>query len=332
MNAAISVKRLTKRFDRPSSWRPWRLKQGVTAVNEVSLEVEHGELFGLLGPNGAGKTTLVKMLCTLILPSSGEATVASYNLKRSVEIRRSVGLVVSDERSFYWRLSGRRNLDFFASMHGLSGNEANERINQVLEDVGMVGRGHEPFSSYSTGMKQRLAIARGLLHQPSILFLDEPSLSLDPEATSRLHSLIRQLIDAKAVTVFLITHDLSEAEKLCGRVAIMHMGSIRAIGRPADLRKGLKPLHQYHLTVGRLEIQVEEALTLAIEGLKFERQATVTLLSFAASESDNRLTTALDILRQHDVVIFKIEGQPPTMEEVFAHYITEPTKDASWAN
>jgi len=332
MNAAISVKRLTKRFDRSSGWRPWKLKQGVTAVNEVSLEVEHGELFGLLGPNGAGKTTLVKMLCTLILPSSGEATVASYDLNRSVDIRRSVGLVVSDERSFYWRLSGRRNLNFFASMHGLSGHEANERINQVLEDVGLVEHGNEPFSSYSTGMKQRLAIARGLLHRPSILFLDEPSRSLDPEATSRLHSLIRQLIDTKAVTVFLITHDLSEAEKLCGRVAIMHMGGIRAIGSPADLRKSLKPVHQYHLTVGLLEIKVEEALTSSVEGLKSERHDTVTQLSFAASESDNRLTTAVDILRQHDVVIHKIEGQPPTMEEVFAHYISEPTEDVSWAN
>ena len=200
MDIAVEINRLTKHFDKPQGWRRLANFKPVTAVQEVSLTIPRQELFGLLGPNGAGKTTLVKMLCTLILPSRGEATVAGYSLEQDAAIRAAVGLVVADERSFYWRLTGRRNLMFFAAMHRLFGREAQRRVEQVLADVDLLDRAGDRFSNYSTGMRQRLAIARSLLHQPEILFLDEPSRSLDPTATQHLHTLIQRLLEKQGVT------------------------------------------------------------------------------------------------------------------------------------
>ncbi|MEJ2748263.1 MAG: ABC transporter ATP-binding protein [Anaerolineae bacterium] len=221
---AIEARHLSKQFDKPQGWRRLARMTPVTAVSDLSLAIPEGELFGLLGPNGAGKTTLVKMLCTLILPSSGGVTVAGHDLAEAGAIRAAVGLVVSDDRSFYWRLSARRNLVFFAAMHGLYGRAAAERIDQVLADVDLLDVADRRFGQFSSGMKQRLAVARSLLHRPRILFLDEPSRSLDPTATHRLHTLIRRLMAEQEMTIFLITHDLAEAEALCDRVAFMHRG------------------------------------------------------------------------------------------------------------
>ena len=224
---AIETNGLSKTFEPPQGWRKLRRSGGgITAVQNVSLRIPEGELFGLLGPNGAGKTTLTKLLCTLILPTAGQANIAGHTLQNTRAIRAAVGLVVTDERSFYWRLSGYRNLQFFAALHGLYGTAADERIRYLLPIVGLSEAAERRFSEYSSGMKQRLAIARALLHQPRILFLDEPSRSLDPTATFQLQLLIKDL-QAQGVTIFLITHDLAEAEKLCERVAVMDGGEVQ---------------------------------------------------------------------------------------------------------
>ncbi|MEM7113344.1 MAG: ABC transporter ATP-binding protein, partial [Chloroflexota bacterium] len=242
----INIQALSKRFERPSLRKNG---EGITAVHPLTLTIPQGELFGLLGPNGAGKTTLVKMLCTLVLPTSGQATIAGYSLDQGSAIRSTVGLVLSDERSFYWRLSAQRNLAFFAAMHGLRGAKARERVVAVLRDVDLADVGKRPFGQLSSGMKQRLAIARGLLHQPQILFLDEPSRSLDPVATQNLHELIQRLRQEQGMTIFLITHDLAEAEKLCDRVGLMHKGKLGKIGSPATLRRELWTKRRYLLTI-----------------------------------------------------------------------------------
>ena len=246
---AIETENLTKVF-RPgrSLRRPLRKPAPVVAVSSVNLRVEQGELFGLLGPNGAGKTTLIKILCTLIVPSSGRASVMGFDLKREDAIKRAVGLVVSDERSFYWRLSARRNLFFFSAMMGLRGREASQRVDQVLEEVELSDVADRPFSDFSTGMRQRLAIARGLLHRPQLLFMDEPTRSLDPMATVRLHRLVKRLALEK-VTILLTTHNLLEAESLCDKVALMYRGQIRACSAPADLRRNLRSVSYTHLTL-----------------------------------------------------------------------------------
>lgn len=290
------------------------------AVDQVTLEVPQGELFGLIGPNGAGKTTLVKMLTTLIHPSQGSARVAGHPLSNSQKIRQAVGLVVTDERSFYWRLSGRRNLEFFASMYGLSGAEARGRIQYVLGQLDMTAEADKPFSSYSTGMRQRLAISRSLLHQPKILFLDEPSRSLDPPGTDRLHDLIRELVAQEEVTIFLITHDLSEAEKLCQRIAVMHQGQIQTVGRPDELRRRLRPQMRYTIRTDPMDRPAGLLLAELLPDSKREQIGDYEQLNFTASEGDGLLSTALDILRDSHNQIFSVEGQPPSLEEVFAHY------------
>ena len=317
MDTAVTTHHLTKIYEKQEGWRLARAVP-VTAVTDVTLTIPHGELFGLLGPNGAGKTTLVKMLCTLIAPSSGSATIAGHDLRQAGAIRAAVGLVVSDERSFYWRLSARRNLEFFAAMYGLYGRFAHTRIEQVLRDVDLLDVAGRRFGNFSSGMRQRLAIARALLHQPQILFLDEPSRSLDPTATARLHALIRRLLAQREMTVFLITHDLAEAEALCDRVALLHQGRVQAVGRPADLRRQLRPQRLYQVQVGQPLRDVAPLQAICPNLTSDERQVT-----FRAGEDDGLLTAVLQHLHTHNIPIHSIEAAPPSLEEVFAHY----TKD-----
>lgn len=320
MDTAIRTRQLTKVFARPQGWRRIVNQRPITAVSDINLSIPQGELFGLLGPNGAGKTTLVKMLCTLILPSSGTAEVAGHALADTGAIRAAVGLVVSDERSFFWRLSARRNLDFFAAMHGLHGRAARARIDAVLEQVGLQEEAEQRFSHFSSGMKQRLAIARSLLHQPRILFLDEPSRSLDPTATRQLHDLLRQLVAGQEITVFLITHDLAEAEALCHRLALMHRGRIRATGHPSELRQQLRPHRYYVVTSAPVAAAVLQPLQAGLPGLQHTSAGSYSRLTFPADEQDGWLTAVIDHLRGHGLAIHAIDSQPATLEEVFAHY------------
>ncbi len=267
---AIEARTLRKVFHPPRSLRrPFVRPEPVTAVAGVDLQVGRGELFGLLGPNGAGKTTLIKMLCTLILPTAGHARVMGHDLNDEGAIKQSVGLVVSDERSFYWRLTARKNLIFFAAMVGLHGRAAHQRVEEVLQAVELTEAAGRRFSAFSTGMRQRLAIARGLLHRPQLLFLDEPTRSLDPLAAGRLHNLVRGLVD-EGVTVLLTTHNLSEAEALCGRVAVMHRGRLLACAPPDQLQQALRPGERYRLQLDRWSEQVAAGLTPAVTHLATE--------------------------------------------------------------
>lgn len=318
---AVEVHHLSKQFDKPEGWGKLARLTPVTAVSDLSLTVPEGQLFGLLGPNGAGKTTLVKMLCTLILPSSGTAAIAGNDLVDTAAIRAAVGLVVSDDRSFYWRLSARRNLAFFAAMHGLYGRAAIERIDQVLVDVDLLDVADRRFGQFSSGMKQRLAIARSLLHRPRLLFLDEPSRSLDPTATQRLHQLIRRLMSEQAMTVFLITHDLAEAETLCHRVAFMHKGRIQASGSPAELRRHFRAM-RYSLYVDPLPEKVL-AILANVPDLVCRSGGADHWIELRAMAGDGVLTAVFDTLHQHNIAIHHVENTPPSLEEIFHHF----TKD-----
>jgi ABC-2 type transport system ATP-binding protein len=319
MNWAVETEGLTKRYIPASAW-PGQRSQPVTAVSGINLAIPRGQRFGLLGPNGAGKTTLSKMLCTLILPSAGRATVAGYPLSQSGAIRAAVGLVVSDARSFYWRLSARRNLDFFAAMHGLHGRSARQRIDTVLRVVDLEAVADRRFSYFSSGMKQRLAIARSLLHRPQILFLDEPSRSLDPTARQRLHDLLHRLQAEWELTLFFITHDLAEAETMCDEVALLHQGRIRAQGSPARLRQQLRPIRHYQLQVSGGETAIFRQPPPTLPALHYQPGQPQASLSFQAGEDEGVVTAVLDYLRQHQVVIHQITSTPPTLAEVFHHF------------
>jgi ABC-2 type transport system ATP-binding protein len=207
------------------------------ALQAVSLEVSAGSIVGLLGPNGAGKTTLLKILAGLILPTAGTARVGGWDTRADErKVKGALGLMTSDERSFYWRLTGRQNLRFFGSLHGLHGRTLEERIRYLLHRLELEEPADKPFGDYSSGMKQRLAMARALLHDPPVLLLDEPTRSLDPISAKHLRRFIAdELHGREGKALLLATHNLPEAEQLCERVAVLSGGRILAAGRAEEL-------------------------------------------------------------------------------------------------
>lgn len=219
---------------------PWR-RQSIYALKGISFEVKKEELFGILGPNGAGKTSLIKILSTLILPDSGTALINGYDIYRHAKkIKKYIGYITSEERSFFWRLTGNQNLHFFATLYNLSSEETKKRINYLVDLLDLKKEMDMPFMGYSSGIKQRLSIARGLLRNPEILLMDEPTRSLDPLAKLRLQQFIKEnLVGEQKKTVFLATHDLLEAEYLCDRLAILSQGKIVAIGKVNAIKKSL---------------------------------------------------------------------------------------------
>jgi len=208
----------------------------VQAVRGVSFEVADGELFGLLGPNGAGKTTMIKMLITLLIPTSGSAAVLGYDVvKDAREVRKRIGYVFGGDRGLYERLSALDNLRYFAELYAVPPAEQKRRIAELLDLVGLAGREKERVEGYSRGMRQRLHIARGLLHDPPVVFLDEPTIGVDPVGARELRRTIAGLTQA-GKTVLLTTHYMFEADDLCDRMAVINKGQIVAEGTPSDLK------------------------------------------------------------------------------------------------
>lgn len=233
-----------------------RKKVEVEALKGISFSIENGEIFGLLGPNGAGKTTTIKILTTLLLPSNGEALVLGYDVnKEETEIRKRINFVYGGERSLYWRLSARDNLRYFSDLHKIPKKVSEKRIEELLEIVGLSERADEKVETYSKGMKQRLQIARGLINDPEILFLDEPTIGLDPVAAQELRNLIVKL-KGEGKTILLTTHYMQEADDLCDRIALINKGVIMKIGTPEEIKSSVD--HLTILTVCLTEITKEQ--------------------------------------------------------------------------
>ena len=329
---AIRISGLTKCY--PTSRRRWGLfssssLQDRPAVENISLEVEQGEFFGLLGQNGAGKTTLIKMLSTLIIPTSGKAKVNGYDLENEVAIKKSIGIVSGDERSFFWRLTGRQNLEFFAALHNIKPKCIRPRVEYLLELIGLKEFGNEIFRSYSTGMKQRLSIARALLHEPRILFLDEPTKGLDPFALKTIHNLFKlQLSQQMKVTIFMTTHRLDEAEKLCDRIAIMHQGRIRTEGTIADLRVmlGLTDRYQFTATevgsdiIGHIEQFPAESKIISFDPNK-------NIIKFEIADDGKTLGTIVDLIRNNGGVMKDIRHIAVSLESIYGAIIPVAAAD-----
>lgn len=238
----IETTGLSKVFRRKKSLRqmathPTGKAEETWALRDVSLLVPEGAIFGLLGPNGAGKTTLLKILSCVVLPTSGEARVRGLDTRSSeTQVKRVLGFVTSDERSFYWRLTGKENLQFFGSLYQMHGKLLLDRIAFLLDRLDLSEQADKPFRDYSSGMKQRLAVARGLLHDPPILLLDEPTRSLDPISAKHLRRFITEELNGKeGKSLLLATHNLQEAEQICQRVAVLSRGRILGAGRVEDL-------------------------------------------------------------------------------------------------
>ncbi|MBA2506067.1 MAG: ABC transporter ATP-binding protein [Thermoleophilaceae bacterium] len=230
--ASIHVRSLGKRFGE------------VSALAEVDLDVGAGEIVALLGPNGAGKSTLLRILGTTVLPDEGRISVAGHDVVASPgQARRAIGFCLADERSWYWRLSGRQNLEFFTTLHGLRRRAAETRAAELLELIGLAEAADRPFGGYSTGMRLRLSVGRALLAEPPVLLLDEPTRSLDPVATANFRDLLREIVRNRQPAVLLATHDLHEASSVAARILILSEGRVHAempaMTNPAELERAL---------------------------------------------------------------------------------------------
>jgi ABC-2 type transport system ATP-binding protein len=229
-------------------------------VDGVSFEIRAGEIFGLLGPNGAGKTTTIKMLCTLLEPSGGTATVNGYDVsKQAGLVRQSLGAVLTGERSVYWKLTGRENLEYFAALYHIPGAVAKRRIDELLERLGLGNRADELVERYSSGMKQRVAIAKAMLANPPVLLLDEPTVGLDPQSARNLRELILETRN-EGHTVLLTTHYMEEADLLSDRVGIIDGGKVIALDSPAELKRAIQQQDVLHLEIEQFDPAIEPAL------------------------------------------------------------------------
>jgi ABC-2 type transport system ATP-binding protein len=320
---------LTKRFSKARNYRALlrlRRQEDLTAVDSVTLQVREGELFGLLGPNGAGKTTLVKMLCTLILPSEGRACVCGQDVvANAAAVKPLVGLVDCQERSFFWRLSGRQNLQFFAALYGLRGAEADERIAELVALVGLSEHVDRRFMGYSTGMRQKLGVARGLLAHPRVIFMDEPTRSLDPVITRDLRIFIREtLVERLGRTVVLVTHRLEEAEELCDRVAIMNHGRIIACGPVAEIKRRIPARQKVHLHVRHLPSRALDGLR-ATPGVVQCRWATGNPngldLELVLADEKETMPLVMRHIVFHGGDVQHCQAQGLSLEEAFVHLV-----------
>ena len=302
-----------------------RSSKTVEAVKGVSFSVERGELFGLLGPNGAGKTTTIKMLITLLLPTSGSARVLGHDVVKDPRaVRERVGYVFGGDRGVYERLSALDNLRYFAELYAVPAREQKQRIGELLELVGLQGRENERVEGYSRGMRQRLHIARGLLHKPQVLFLDEPSIGIDPVGARELRTTVATLVE-QGTTVLLTTHYMFEADELCNRIAVIAGGEIVALGTPAELKARVVDGRVVEIEVYGVSDQALvdlRALTGVTSVLVEERgQAQVVVLRVGADvEVTQAALGCLTGLR-----VGRVATREPTLEDAYVDLVSGPS-------
>jgi ABC-2 type transport system ATP-binding protein len=304
-NYAIQVKNLTKVFN------------GFTAVDQISFTVKTGELFGLLGPNGAGKTTTINMLSTLLKATSGYGEVSGYDISRNKDnIRRSIG-VVFQEPALDIKLTGKENLEFHAMMYGIEKEERKKRVKEVLELVELTEKEKVLVEKYSGGMKRRLEIARGLIHEPNVLFLDEPTLGLDAQTRRHIWDYIKRLNKEGGVTIILTTHYMEEADFLCDRIAIMDRGKFVAMDTPGRLKDILGG------DVVSLEIEGNaDALVNRINSLDWIKNMTRhdENLSLTMEKGERRIPELIHVAQENGVNVTCVHLRKPSLEDVFLHF------------
>jgi ABC-2 type transport system ATP-binding protein len=305
----------------------------LVALDGLTLSIPQGTFYSLLGPNGAGKTTAIKILCTLLLPDGGTCSVAGFDVvKESRSVRRRLGVSIRGERSVYWRLTGRYNLEYFAGLYGYRGAELDRRVHSVAEVVGLAGRIDDYVERYSMGMKQRLAIGCALVHDPPVLLLDEPTIGLDPGGARELRAFIRDdLCKSRGVTVLYTTHYMHEAEELSDRVGILHRGTLIAEGTPAELASRVRDGAVLELCVRGLADGVLSSLRAlpAVRELTAAEEAggTVLLRIRCAGAAVPTEDVVAAIVRGGGAVL-SLRADTPSLEDVFLE-LTGTTIDQS---
>jgi ABC-2 type transport system ATP-binding protein len=293
----------------------------VEAVRGVSFAVERGELFGLLGPNGAGKTTTIKMLITLLLPTSGTARVLGRDVVADArEVRRRIGYVFGGDRGLYERLSALDNLRYFAELYALPAREQRPRIDELLELVGLRGREKERVEGYSRGMRQRLHIARGLLHDPEVVFLDEPTIGVDPVGARDLRAMIAGLVQA-GKTVLLTTHYMFEADALCDRISVIAKGEIVASGTPRELKDRVAEGRVVEVEVfGGANERLADVRGLGgVTGVAVEEREQAQVL-VVQTEPGAELTHAI-LSRLDGISVGRVSSREPTLEDAYVQLV-----------
>ncbi len=346
---AIEARQLVKQFParpgtgdkakegQPARKRGFRLfskkepKQMFTAVNGVDLEIRRGEIFGLLGPNGAGKSTTIRMLCTLLEPTSGTATVNGFDVvKQANEVRRNLGTVLAGERSIYWKLSGRENLEYFAALYHIPPAVAKKRVDELIERMELKDRANELVEKYSTGMRQRIAIAKALLARPPILLLDEPTLGLDPQAARNLRELIATL-KSEGHTILLTTHYMEEADQLSDRIGIIDAGKVIALDTPEGLKRRIdqKEIIRLELTGWHDDLADSLKKISGIETLTTRQQGEADLweVNMQARNSRAALPRIVETISGNGTRLVNMNIVKPSLEDVFIHLTGKALRD-----
>lgn len=306
-------------------------KSSVKALENISLDIQPGEIFGLLGPNGAGKTTLIKILTTLLLPTSGDAWVNGYHVQHQEnKVRATVGCMLMGERGLYWKLTGRENLEYFGALYHLSPSDRKRRCDEITKMLDLIDIIDRTVETYSSGQKMKLAFGKALINDAPILVLDEPTNTLDVPSASELRAVVRDL-NTQGKTIIYTTHIMTEAETLCDRVAIIDYGRLLALGTVTELKASL---NQNHIT--RIEGVIPRKAMQAVQILPEILQATRTtqngnnLLTVVASTSHGLLPRLIDTLTRTGAVIQRISPHEITLEDVFVaktgRTLTEDTR------
>jgi ABC-2 type transport system ATP-binding protein len=314
MPAILEVQNLSKKYG------------DFTAVNGISFDIKEGEIFSLLGPNGAGKTTTISMLSTLYEPTGGDAVIAGYSIKKDPMAVRGVIGVVPQDLALYEDLTARENLVFWGQMYNLGGKALNSRIDEVLEQIGLMDKAKNRVKTYSGGMKRRVNIGVGLLHKPRLLFMDEPTVGIDPQSRRAILDTVKEL-NQQGMTVLYTTHYMEEAAELSNRVGIIDHGEMIALGTQAELTKQVGQSETLILHVG--ENDDSQALAKALEGLPgvLEASAVDHEVSVITPEAEDVLAGVVSKANERGIKIRSIDIREPNLEAVFLHLTGRALRD-----
>jgi ABC-2 type transport system ATP-binding protein len=315
----VKVTQLSKTFETKEGKFLRRSSKRVTAVDGISFNVPGGEIFGLLGPNGAGKTTTIKMLCTLVSPTSGDAYINGFSVaKNQQKVRENLGVMLTGERTLYWKLTGQENLDYFAALYHLDPPYTKKRIKELLTLVGLDEREGTLVENYSTGMRIRLSFVKALLNDAPVLLFDEPTASLDPQSSRLIRDLIRDL-KRQGHAIILTTHNMEEADLLSDRVAIIDHGKIVTLASPTELKQKVKSSDIIEINARNLSEQIADGLQSYSEVSKvaLSEQGGEELLRVHVEKGKEILPRILEFLVRKQVTITKVTFIEPTLEDVF---------------
>lgn len=313
--AIIEVEGLTKTFG------------SHVAVDRLNFEVEEGEVFGLLGPNGAGKTTTVRMLACLISPSGGSANIGGYKISENpLEVRQTVG-ILTESPSLYERLTAYENMDFFAEAYSLSDpQEKSTRIRELLDFFDLWERRNDKVAGFSKGMKQKLAIARALVHKPPVLFLDEPTAGLDPEAAKEVRDLMEMLSRREKHTILLCTHHLEDAEKLCSRVMMISRGKSVVVGTPDELRERIAGKPTVQIALKKLDSGIIEAVKKVSQVEQVNADKSASILTVTLDDAQSGTPEVVRKIVEADGLVLCVNILRPSLEEAYLKLIKEEQK------